>query len=1077
MCETCARETGIVPDTTWGQEGEVELKGHLDGARSVPSHSDALPREVYATLTAGKMAPVSSVPAINRVMRGVHGLSGDRRADSVDFNLPLFEDVATLCSNLVGIIEQLLPAEQFAVVESVRILAKEYDQSSKDEAAFAKLAAKIEELDIDDLTTVASLFSNMCNLANVSEHVHRVRRRKAFERGEGSILTHHSLEEIVLELISKGKAPAEIRDHLATQTVEMVLTAHPTQAVRRSLLAKLHSIATLLEAIHDQYLTPSEREDAWNEVRANLHALWRTDEVRRSKPNPEDEARNTVQVIEDTVWDAVPAYMRSIDKVLLRHRLEPLPLDAKPFLFGSWAGGDRDGNPFVTPDVTLQVVGVNRYRASCMYLAEIEALLFSLSVHYGSEELLDYNKRVEGESVELAARADASSPTSDNKIRYKEFWNHVPPTEPFRVCLSHVRDRMTATRALCESLIAKTAAPALRRGARPYTSSEELLEPLEIMFRSLKETGDALLADGKLKDLIRRVHAFGLYIVKLDIRQEADQHTAALTAITEHLGMGSYGAWDEAQRMKFLTENLLSNRPLIPRSLSTKGGVKNVLDTFEVISAIGTEALSAYVISMCMKPSDVLVVELLQREFAAAPDSTLRVVPLLETITALQESTDMLSTLFSNAWYREHLRSRFNSVQEVMVGYSDSGKDGGRLTSAWELYQAQELMAAVAETHGVKLRFFHGRGGTVGRGGGPQHLAILSQPPKTINKYLRVTIQGEVMEQDFGLPGLAVKTLETYTTAVLKADMTESVAVKAEWRSLMNHMSEVSCTKYRNIVHKDPRFVEYFRLATPEQELGLLNIGSRPQKRKEGGVESLRAIPWVFAWTQTRSHLPVWLGIGTALQSGMSEEGGTAVMRDMYNTWPFFRSFFDLIEMVLAKADPHISSRYDDVLVPSAEHKQFGVMLRELLVETIDLVLQVSGGQRLLDKDRVQQRALSSRSEWLTPMNLVQVEVLKRWRQIATKGVTHEGVDPDEARAVVDVLIISMKGLSAALQNTCVWSLAHSRPSPFLVDFAANALLSRSALVRITAAVRSRLLRRVLRFLCTTRRAALLRLC
>eukprot|EP00173_Palmaria_palmata_P004032 Plantae.Rhodophyta-Palmaria_palmata.ctg4688.p1 GENE.Plantae.Rhodophyta-Palmaria_palmata.ctg4688~~Plantae.Rhodophyta-Palmaria_palmata.ctg4688.p1 ORF type:complete len:317 (-),score=53.00 Plantae.Rhodophyta-Palmaria_palmata.ctg4688:413-1234(-) len=268
-------------------------------------------------------------------------------------------------------------------------------------------------------------------------------------------------------------------------------------------------------------------------------------------------------------------------------------------------------------------------------------------------------------------------------------------------------------------------------------------------------------------------------------------------------------------------------------------------------------------------------------------------------------------------------------------------------------------MATCAEKHGITLRFFHGRGGTVGRGGGPQHLAILSQPQKTINGYLRVTIQGEVMEQDFGLPGLARKTLETYTTAVLKADLTTPVTVKPEWRSLMNRMSEISCTKYRDIVHKDPRFVEYFRLATPEQELGLLNIGSRPQKRKEGGVESLRAIPWVFAWTQTRSHLPVWLGIGTALQAGMEENGGTATMRDMYETWPFFHSFFDLIEMVLAKADSHISARYDEVLVPSDEHKKFGVMLRDLLEETVDLVLQVTGNQQLLDKDRVQQRAPS----------------------------------------------------------------------------------------------------------------------
>jgi phosphoenolpyruvate carboxylase len=575
---------------------------------------------------------------------------------------------------------------------------------------------------------------------------------------------------------------------------------------------------------------------------------------------------------------------------------------------------------------------------------------------------------------------------------------------------------MSATRAECEALLA--GAPPPLQHLQPYHSKDELLEPLEIMYRSLHETGDGLLAVGKLKDLIHRVHAFGITIVKLDIRQEADQHTYAMNSVTEFLGLGSYTEWDEQKRLTFLTDVLNSKRPLVPRAFEMDSKTKNVLETFEVISRIGSESLGAYIISMCMKPSDVLLVEVLQREFAVKPDSTLRVVPLLETITALQDSTHVLDVLFKNKWYLEHIRARFDSVQEVMVGYSDSGKDGGRLTSAWELYQAQELMASLAVKYGVTLRFFHGRGGTVGRGGGPQHLAILSQPPKTINRYLRVTIQGEVMEQDFGLPGLATKTLETYTTAVLKADLTDPITVKPEWRSLMNKMSESSCTKYRDIVHKDPRFVEYFRLATPEQELGLLNIGSRPQKRKEGGIESLRAIPWVFAWTQTRLQLPVWLGLGSALQVALNDDNGFELMREMYEKWPFFHSFFDLIEMVLAKADPHISSRYDDVLVPGEEHKKFGGMLRELLVETVDLVLQVIGEQQLLDKDRVQQRAIKARREWLTPMNLVQVEILKRWRIIAVKGVVKENVDPGEAKEVVDTLIISMKALSSALQNT-----------------------------------------------------------
>nr|AIT70062.1 phosphoenolpyruvate carboxylase [Gracilaria chouae] len=958
------------------------------------------------------------VGAMPLAMKGVaNPLTKASRIDSVDFISPLQQDVNQLCDTLLALIELQLPPHDMAILEKVRSLAKIYDSSFKDDASFNDLATLIENLDVSQLTVVGSLFSNMCNLANLAEHVHRIRRRRAFERGESSLLTHFFLHEIVEEMEDKGKTLQEIRDQLTTQTVEMVLTAHPTQAVRRSLLAKLHEIARCIQSNHDQYLTPLERKDNEEKLRSCLLGLWRTDEVRRSKPKPEDEARNIIHVIEDTVWDATPTYMSQMDRYLVSRGLEPLPLDAKPFLFGSWAGGDRDGNPFVTPAVTREVVAINRYRAACLYLTEIENLLFDLSLHYGSDELIEYNKKI----AEFVDKARKENPGNyiPNKIRYKEFWNHVPPTEPFRVCFYHIRDRMSATREYCEALLANHNPPIADPAAPIYTSKHELLEPLLVMYRSLVETGDKILAEGKLKDLIRRVNIFGLTLVKLDIRQEADEHTNAMSVITDYLGLGKYEDLKEDQRLEFLTGVLESKRPLIPRDHPATGKARNVLDTFEAISEIGSEALGAYIISMCMRPSDVLAVEVFQRECSAdCGANSLRVVPLLETIYALRNSTLVLNTLFENKWYREHLRTRFDSVQEVMIGYSDSGKDGGRLTSAWELYKAQERMVECAEKHGVTLRFFHGRGGTVGRGGGPQHLAILSQPPRTVNKYLRVTIQGEVMEQDFGLPALAWKTLEVYTTAVLKADLNDPVPVKKEYRDVLDMMSEVSCSKYREIVHGDGRFVQYFRSATPEQELGLLNIGSRPQKRKEGGIETLRAIPWVFAWTQTRLHLPVWLGLGAALQAGMKAENGIELLREMYEKWPFFRSFFDLIEMVLAKADPHISSRYDDVLVLDEEQKQFGVMLRERLVETIDLVLKVAGEQQLLDKDRVQQRAINTRREWLTPMNLAQVELLKRWRSVTVKGVVKEGVAAEEGAALVDALIISMKGLSSALQNT-----------------------------------------------------------
>lgn len=937
---------------------------------------------------------------------GVASLKRDERLDSVDFISPLQEDVALLRTTLLDVVETQENAELAEKIELVRKLSKIYDLSS-DDTSICKLTNTITNMSNTELLKVASLFSNMCNLANVAEHVHRVRRRRAYERGESSILNNKSLDSIIPVLIEKGFTAKKIRETLASQTVEMVLTAHPTQAVRRSLLAKMHSTARILQALHDHFMTPNEKEEMISKLRSNLRALWRTDEVRRTSPKPQDEARNMLHVIDETIWDAVPTYIRIINKTLKRHNVEPLPLDATPFKFSSWAGGDRDGNPFVTPAITREVVAINRYRAACTYLVEIEDLLFDLSLHYSSTELRDYIKRMPDLPEHLAR----------GKLKYKEFWNHVPPTEPYRVILAHIRDRMTITRDYWAGVLAGNPHPSKEFEALgTYRKIEELTEPLEAMYKSLCQEGDKDIADGGLLDLIRRVYIFGLTIVKLDIRQEAEQHTEAMNTITEFIGLGSYGEWDEEERLQFLTKELTNSRPIIPKYLKCSQKVRNVLDTFVVISEAGSDALGAYVISMCMSPSDVLLVLLLQREYAQESGEILRVVPLLETISALQGSMDTLETLFSHRWYREHLRAASDSVQEVMIGYSDSGKDGGRLTSAWELYKAQELMTSAAERHGVTLRFFHGRGGSVGRGGGPQHLAILSQPPKSVNGYLRVTIQGEVMEQDFGLPDLAKKTLELYTSAVLKADLEETAPVKPEWRTLMDEMSEVSCGKYRDIVRRDSRFVKYFRLATPEQELGLLNIGSRPQKRKSGGVESLRAIPWIFAWTQTRLHLPVWLGLGTSLQRAF-DEGNDKTIREMYNEWPFFRSFCDLMEMVLAKADPYISSRYDDVLVDE-ELKPFGAELRELLVETIDNVLQVTGTRRLLDRDRVQQRAINTRREWLVPMNLIEVEALKRWRSISKKGALMEGQSKEEARVLVDALIISMKAIAAGMQNT-----------------------------------------------------------
>eukprot|EP00920_Eleutheroschizon_duboscqi_P028162 GHVT01068779.1.p1 GENE.GHVT01068779.1~~GHVT01068779.1.p1 ORF type:complete len:641 (-),score=156.08 GHVT01068779.1:916-2838(-) len=639
------------------------------------------------------------------------------------------------------------------------------------------------------------------------------------------------------------------------------------------------------------------------------------------------------------------------------------------------------------------------------------------------------------------------------------------------------------------------------------------------MYNALKEMGDSVIADGPLRDIIRLGHAFGLSLVTLDLRQHAARHVSLMDEIAAHVGLPSYSDKPEETKQKQLEELMATRRPFIPRDFECSPDSMEVLRTLETCASLGMDGFGAYVVSMTAAASDVLLVAALQREvLQARSHKPMRVVPLLETIHALRDAPDILEHLLSTKWYRQLLFDAHDNTQEIMVGYSDSGKDGGQVTAAWELYKAQERLVQVAEQHEVRLRFFHGRGGSVGRGGGPQHLAILSQPPGSINNYLRLTVQGEVMTQSFGLPGIAHRTLEVLMTAVLRhhqlceatpdtppssrspvafsnkslagngsgncsgpflsgvspmstsaplrgggcplayagavsgssserltpagacpspqstivcqikqaaagpglsfpglaggstaaADAPGSDArllIPQRWRGLLDELSLSSYTAYRSVVHETDTFVQYFRSATPELELGMLNIGSRPAKRcTTNTVESLRAIPWIFAWNQTRLHLPVWLGLGTALQQVYAKGQGEDIEK-MYERWPFVRSFFDRISMVLAKANSHISKQYDCILVPK-ELCHIGEKLRALLAETMSFVKKVTGEKRFLDNEGITQRAVDIRNPWITPCNIVQIEALRRIR------------NGDKCHAILDAFIISVKAIAAGIQNT-----------------------------------------------------------
>ena len=543
-----------------------------------------------------------------------------------------------------------------------------------------------------------------------------------------------------------------------------------------------------------------------------------------------------------------------------------------------------------------------------------------------------------------------------------------------------------------------------------YLCKDELLEELLTVHRALCDTGNDVVADGRLTDILRKVSAFGLTLVPLDVRQESDRHSEALDCITRHLGLGSYLQWDEAARVNWITQQLQSNRPLLRAGAWDEGAgftatAKDTLETFAMISEQHEDSLGAYVISQCTSASDILAVLLLQRD--AGVKKPLRVVPLFETLDDLNGAAATMDQLFRIPSYVGSLEGR---KQEVMIGYSDSAKDAGRLAAAWAQYENQVEIAQVAKKHNVDLVYFHGKGGTVGRGGNPNTFnAIVSHAPDTINGQFRVTEQGEMINQNFGYGNRAERTLDLYTAAILAEQHTERLLPKQEWKDVMDRLSQISCDAYRRIVRGDDRFVPYFRTATPEQELSNLNIGSRPAKRKaSGGVESLRAIPWIFAWTQTRLNLPTWLGVGEAIREVLASED-EKTLRTMYREWGSFRTTIDLVEMILSKSDSSIARHYEDVLVSDPQAAELGGDIRQIHDDTERAVLDLSGHHSLSENDQLLLRLMAVRNPYVDCLNVLQAETLQRLRSQPEK---------QEMACLEDALLITITGVANGMGNT-----------------------------------------------------------
>jgi phosphoenolpyruvate carboxylase len=896
---------------------------------------------------------------------------------SADPHKALRDDVRLLGEILGETLRRQEGQQLFERVERVRALAKRARHGAADGDGFEALAAELRTMPVASALPIARSFAHFLNLANVAEQYHRVRRRRAYQRDPRAKPQPASVEEALPRLLSSGVS-ADVLHRAATGLgIELVMTAHPTEIMRRSLQHKYGRIADALATLDHSDVTCLERETSIETMRREITAAWETEEVRRERPSPLDEVRSLMAVFEETLWDALPQFCRSLDRTLKHATGRGLPLDGAPIRFGSWIGGDRDGNPFVTPEVTRSACLMARWTGLSLYAKEIEQLRFELSMSEASPEL---RARVEGAH------------------------------EPYRALLRAVQQGIDATRAQVEGLLRagpKTMEPGDYAGftwePEIFETSAEFAEPLLLCHRSLYATGNGIIADGRLTDVLRRLSGFGVTLVRLDVRQEAERHTEAVDAITRALGLGEYACWTEARRVEFLTTVLAQNRKLTPARMASTPRVAEVLATFRVMAAIHQESLGAYVITMAGRPSDVLAVELLQREAGVTPPR--RVVPLFETARDLAAAAPMIDALLAIPWYRQRVLQHEGRI-EVMVGYSDSAKDVGRLAAAWELYKAQESIVSTCAAHGVPVTLFHGRGGSVGRGGGPTHLAIRSQPPGSVDGTLRVTEQGEMIQAKFGLPGIAQRTLEVYATATLEAMLGAPAPVDPDWRATMERLSEAARGAFRRTVYDDPRFISYFHAATPVAELDATNIGSRPAKRDpQGALQALRAIPWQFAWTQTRLLLPSWLGVEQALDGSNRE-----VCQEMYRHWPFFRSTIELIEMALAKADAGIAAHYDRHLVP-ADQQDLGRLLRARLQRAIAVVLDITRHQQLLENNPVLRRSIDVRNPYVDPINLLQVELLRRIRDAGAP----RGEDELWLRRA---LLVTINGVAAGMRNT-----------------------------------------------------------
>ncbi len=876
--------------------------------------------------------------------------------------------------------------ELLDLVEEVRGLTKDYRGGDTRSGDLKRLDELLSGLDIETAIQLVRAFTSYFYLANVAEQTHRIGDLSQRDAESTSLLLS------AVERIKEADVdPAVLADVVSRLELRPVFTAHPTEAARRSILTKLGMIADLLEGRTN---VAADLELIDRRVAELIELIWQTDELRHERPTPVDEAKSTMFYLDDALREVAGPLSDIIDRALERLGIET-GADWMPVRFGTWVGGDRDGNPNVTPAITEEVMAIQHDHALRELIRLIEGLAAELSI---SDHLVGHSEELT-ESLEYDRRLLADV---FNRFQY------LNVAEPYRLKLAFIHQRLVNTRE-------RFAEGVPHRPGIDYLTSDELLADLSILDTSLRANRGELIAGGVLRRVMRAVVGFGFHLATMDIREDAGHHHDLLELLYE--GEVDYASLGREHRIKLLSQELIGKRPLTSASTRLSGRPATTMAVFhsirKLLDTYGDHVIESYILSMTVGADDILAAAVCAREAGLidvrAGIARIGIVPLFETTDEIRSGHETLDVLLTDPSYRALVDLR-GGVQEIMLGYSDSNKHAGITTSQWELYKSSRQLRDVASRHNVRLRFFHGRGGTVSRGGGPTGDAIMAQAYGTVDATIKMTEQGEVIADKYGLPRLAIRNLEVGLSALLEASTLHRTARQpadtlARWDASMEAISQAAHDAYRNLIDHEG-LVDYFLTSTPVDELASLNIGSRPARRpgQSNGLDGLRAIPWVFGWTQSRQVVPGWFGVGSGLAAA-HEQGRESDVAEMYERWSFFRTFLSNIEMTLTKTDLEVASHYVEQLVDPSLHEVFEIIKAEH-GRTVEQVLRITGQSELLERNPVLKRTLEVRDIYIDPISYLQVALLSRSRA--------GEADPALRRA----LLSTVNGIAAGLRNT-----------------------------------------------------------